>query len=42
LTPEPDPQSDQKIHAINALYRQAPALAHQGETVISTDELTGV
>jgi transposase len=24
------------------LYRQAPALAHQGEVVISTDELTGV
>jgi transposase len=42
LTPEPDPQSDQKIQAINALYRQAPALAHQGEMVISTDELTGV
>jgi hypothetical protein len=42
LTPEPDPQSNEKIHAINALYRQAPALAHQGEMVISTDELTGV
>ena len=42
MTPEPDPQSDEKIHDINALYRQAPALAQQGEMVISTDELTGV
>jgi hypothetical protein len=42
LTPEPDPQSDAKIHAINDLYRQAPALAQHGEAVVSTDELTGV
>lgn len=42
MTPEPDPQSDEKIQDINALYRQAPALAQQGEMVISTDELTGV
>lgn len=42
MTPEPDEQSDEKIQDINALYRQAPALAQQGEAVISTDELTGV
>lgn len=42
MTPEPDEQSDDKIQDINALYRQAPALAQQGEAVISTDELTGV
>ena len=27
LTPEPDPQLDEKVADINALYRQAPALA---------------
>ena len=27
---------------ICAVYQQAPALAHQGERVVSTDELTGV
>jgi transposase len=42
LTPEPDPQSADKIQDINDLYRQAPALAQQGEAVVSTDELTGV
>jgi hypothetical protein len=42
LTPEPDAQSDEKIQDLNALYRRAPALAQQGEAVISTDELTGV
>ncbi len=43
LTSEPDEQFDEKIQdTINALYRQAPTLAQQGEAVISTDELTGV
>ena len=27
---------------INSLYQQAPELAHKGERVVSTDELTGV
>lgn len=42
MTPEPDDQFDEKVQDINALYRQAPILAQQGEAVISTDELTGV
>jgi hypothetical protein len=42
LTPEPDEQLNQKVEDINRLYRQAPALAEQGEQVRSTDELTGV
>ena len=42
LTPEPDPQFEVKVAAINALYQEAPALAAQGERVFSTDELTGV
>jgi putative transposase len=42
LTPEPDEQLEQKIADINALYRQAPELAQQGERTLSTDELTGV
>ena len=33
---------DQKVEDICTLYRQAPALAEQGERVVSTDELTGV
>jgi transposase len=33
---------EQKIGDINALYRQAPELAQQGERTVSTDELTGV
>jgi hypothetical protein len=33
---------DQKVADINALYRQAPELARQGERTVSTDELTGV
>lgn len=31
-----------KSQVINALYRDAPALAEQGELVVSSDELTGV
>ena len=42
LTPEPDAQFDAKIADINTLYRQAPALAAQGERTISSDEMTGV
>jgi len=42
LTPEPDAQLDAKIADINTLYRQAPALATQGERTISSDEMTGV
>ena len=42
LTPEPDPQSDQKIADINALYQTAQARAEGGETTVSTDEMTGV
>jgi putative transposase len=42
LTPEPDEQLEQKVADINALYRQAPELAQQGERTLSTDELTGV
>ncbi|MCX6030140.1 MAG: IS630 family transposase [Chloroflexi bacterium] len=42
LTPEPDAQLDAKIADINTLYRQAPALAAQGERTISSDEMMGV
>ncbi len=45
LTPpaaEPDEQFDAKVADVCALYRDAPALAEQGERVLSTDELTGV
>ena len=42
LTPVPDEQFDEKVEDINALYRQAPERAEQGERVLSTDELTGV
>jgi transposase len=42
LTPEPDPQSDEKIADINALYQSAQARAERGEATLSTDEMTGV
>ncbi len=42
LTPEPDPQSDEKIADINALYQSAQARAERGEATVSTDEMTGV
>jgi transposase len=42
LTPPNDEQFDDKVRDICSIYRQAPALASQGERVISTDELTGV
>jgi hypothetical protein len=42
LTPEPDPQSDEKIAEINGLYRTAQERANQGQATMSTDEMTGV
>ncbi len=42
LTPEPDPQLEQKVADINTLFWEAPALAAQGERTLSSDELTGV
>jgi len=42
LTPEPDPQSDEKIAAINRLYQTAQERARNGEATVSTDEMTGV
>lgn len=42
LTPEPDPQSDEKIADINQLYQTAQARAGCGEATVSTDEMTGV
>jgi transposase len=42
LTPEPDPQSGEKIADINALYQSAQARAECGEATVSTDEMTGV
>jgi hypothetical protein len=43
LTPEPDPQSDEKISAINALYNTAQERAERGAAAtLSTDEMTGV
>lgn len=42
LTPVPDAQFDVKASDVCTLYQAAPALAAQGERVLSTDELTGV
>jgi len=42
LTPKPDEQLEEKIADICTLYEAAPALAAQGERVVSTDEMTGV
>lgn len=42
LNPAPDPQSDEKIAAINHLYQTAQERAERGEAVVSTDEMTGV
>lgn len=42
LTPEPDPQSDEKIADINSLYQTAQERAERGEATVSTDEMTGV
>lgn len=42
LTPTDDDQFQTQVSDICTLYRDAPALAAQGERVLSTDELTGV
>ncbi len=42
LNPEPDPQADEKIAAINQLYQTAQTRAEQGEATVSCDEMTGV
>jgi transposase len=42
LTPEPDPQSAEKIADINGLYQTAQERAEHGEATVSTDEMTGV
>jgi transposase len=42
LTPEPDPQSEEKIADINHLYETAQERAERGEATVSTDEMTGV
>ncbi len=42
LTPESDPQANEKIADINGLYRTAQERAKQGEATLSTDEMTGV
>jgi transposase len=42
LTPPADRQKEETIGAICQVYRQAEALAKEGERTMSTDELTGV
>lgn len=42
LTPQPDPQSGEKIAAINQLYQSAQERAACAEATVSTDEMTGV
>lgn len=42
LTPEPDPQSEEKMADINQLYQTAQQRAERGEAIVSTDEMTGV
>jgi transposase len=42
LTPEPDPQSEEKMTAINRLYQTAQERAERGQATMSTDEMTGV
>ena len=42
LTPEPDPQSEEKIADINRLYQTAQERAERGEATVSADEMTGV
>src|SRR3989441_492962 len=42
LTPPADPHREETIVATCQLYQEAPALAEQGERMVSTDELTGV
>ncbi len=40
--PADDPQLEGKVSDICTVYREAPALAAQGERILSSDELTGV
>lgn len=42
LTPEPDPQSDEKITGINRLYQTAQERAERREATMSTDDMTDV
>jgi transposase InsO family protein len=42
LTPSGDADFAPKVQEVCTVYRAAPALAEQGERVLSTDELTGV
>ena len=42
LTPAADPQRDEKIADVCAVYRTATERAARGERTVSTDELTGV
>jgi transposase len=40
--PEDDPEREEKIRDICAVYREAPTRAERGERTLSTDEMTGV
>jgi transposase len=42
LNAKPDPQKDQKIRAVCALYQQAQAAAARGQLTFSLDEMTGI
>ncbi len=42
LTPEPDPQSDDKIADLNQRYQTAQERAGHAQATVSTDEMTGV
>ena len=42
LTPDPDPQSEEKMAAINQLYQTSQQRAERGEAIVSADEMTGV
>jgi transposase len=42
LNAKPDPQKEEKIRALCALYRQAQDAAAQGELTFSVDEMTGI
>jgi len=42
LTPGYEAGFDNKVSAINGVYKQAPELAKQGERIESVDEMTGV
>ena len=42
LTPAYEDDFDEKVAAINSVYKQAPELAKQGQRIESVDEMTGV